>query len=162
MHPSDLNSMLGLCSGTEPMTVTSIQEMHSLGQKMASTIATMLEKLFEPAEIVITEVNKSEEIRKVATSMKAKNEKPRPVKIIEILKKQGIEVSSPQVSMVLKKMGFHRRKRAKGGAVKTTSVKPSRNAVVTVDDLIAAKRVVSQFGSADKAIAAIQALKHFS
>ena len=108
------------------------------------------------------EVNKSEEIRKVATSMKAKNEKPRPVKIIEILKKQGIEVSSPQVSMVLKKMGFHRRKRAKGGAVKTTSVKPSRNAVVTVDDLIAAKRVVSQFGSADKAIAAIQALKHFS
>ena len=61
MHPSDLNSMLGLCSGTERMTVTSIQEMHSLGQKMASTIATMLEKLFEPAEIVITEVNKSEE-----------------------------------------------------------------------------------------------------
>jgi len=108
------------------------------------------------------EVNKSEEIRKVANSMKAKNEKPRPVVIIEILKKQGIVVSSPQVSMVLKRMGFRPRKRSKGGVVKATSVKPSRNGAVTVDDLIAAKKVVSQFGSADKAIAAIQALRQFS
>jgi hypothetical protein len=108
------------------------------------------------------EVNKSEEIRKVATSMKAKNEKPRPVKIIELLKKQGIEVSSPQVSMVLKKMGFRPRKRAKTGAVKPTSVKPNRNGAVTIEDLIAAKKVVGQFGSADKAIAAIQALKQLS
>jgi len=77
-------------------------------------------------------------------------------------KKQGIEVSSPQVSMVLKKMGFRPRKRSKGGAVKSTSVKPSRNGSVTVDDLIAAKKVVSQFGSAEKAIQAIQALKQFS
>ena len=108
------------------------------------------------------EVNKSEEIRKVASAMKAKNEKPRPVKIIELLKKQGIEVSSPQVSMVLKKMGFRPRKRAKAGVVKPTSVMPSRNGLVTVEDLIAAKKVVSQFGSADKAIAAIQALKQLS
>lgn len=108
------------------------------------------------------EINKSEEIRKVATSMKAKNEKPRPVKIIEILKKQGIVVSSPQVSMVLKRMGFRPRKRAKAGAVQTGGAKPSRNGAVTVDDLIAAKKVVSQFGSADKAIQAIQALKQLS
>lgn len=108
------------------------------------------------------EVNKSEEIRKIAANMKAKNEKPRPIKIIELMKKQGIEVSSPQISMVLKKMGFRPRKRAKVGAVKSTSVKPSRNGSVTVDDLIAAKKVVGQFGSADKAIAAIQALKQLS
>jgi arginine repressor len=108
------------------------------------------------------EVNKSEEIRKIAASMKAKNEKPRPIKIIELLKKQGIEVSSPQISMVLKKMGFRPRKRAKAGVVKPTSVKPSRNGLVTVEDLIAAKKVVGQFGSAEKAIQAIQALKHFS
>jgi transposase len=62
------------------------------------------------------EVNKSEEIRKIAANMKAKNEKPRPIKIIELLKKQGIDVSSPQVSMVLKRMGFRPRKRAKVGA----------------------------------------------
>lgn len=112
------------------------------------------------------EVNKSEEIRKVANAMKAKGEKPRPVVIIETLKKQGIIVSSPQISMVLKKMGFRPRKRSKAGkaagAVKSTAVKPSRNGSVTVDDLIAAKKVVGEFGSADKAIAAIQALKQFS
>jgi hypothetical protein len=112
------------------------------------------------------EINKSEEIRKVATAMKAKGEKPRPVVIIETLKKQGVEVSSPQISMVLKKMGFRPRKRSTAGkaagAVKPISVKPSRNGLVTIDDLIAAKKVVGQFGSADKAIAAIQALKQLS
>ena len=108
------------------------------------------------------EVNKSEEIRKVANALKAKGEKPRPVVIIATLKKQGIEVSSPQVSMVLKKMGFRPRKRAKTGVVKPAGVKPSRNGLVTVEDLIVAKKVVSQFGSAEKAIAAIQALKQFS
>jgi len=108
------------------------------------------------------EINKSEEIRKIAATMKAKNEKPRPVKIIELLKKQGIEVSSPQVSMVLKRMGFRPRKRAKVGAVKAARSKPSRNGSVTVEDLIAAKKVVGQFGSAEKAIRAIEALKQFS
>jgi hypothetical protein len=109
------------------------------------------------------EINKSEEIRKVANAMKAKGEKPRPVVIIETLKKQGIEVSSPQISMVLKKMGFRPRKRSKAaGVVKPISVKPSRNGLVTIDDLIAAKKVVGQFGSAEKAIAAIQALKQLS
>jgi len=45
------------------------------------------------------EINKSEEIRKTATHMKEKGESPRPVLIIESLKKQGIVVSSPQVSI---------------------------------------------------------------
>lgn len=116
----------------------------------------------KPAAAAKKEINKSEEIRKVATAMKAKGEKPRPVVIIETLKKQGIEVSSPQISMVLKRMGFRPRKRAKVGAVKSASVKPSRNGSVTVEDLVAAKKVVGQFGSAEKAIAAIQALKQFS
>lgn len=107
-------------------------------------------------------VNKSEEIRKVAAAMKARNEKPRPVKIIEILKKQGIAVSSPQVSMVLKRMGFRPRKRAKVGAAVGAAPKAGRSAGVTVEDLVAAKRLVSQFGSADKAIRAIEALKQFS
>jgi hypothetical protein len=107
-------------------------------------------------------VNKSEEIRKVAAAMKARNEKPRPVKIIEILKKQGIAVSSPQVSMVLKRMGFRPRKRSKVGVAVGAAAKPGRSVGVTVEDLVAAKRLVSQFGSADKAIRAIEALKQFS
>jgi hypothetical protein len=108
------------------------------------------------------EINKSEEIRKVATAMKAKGEKPRPVVIIETLKKQGIIVSSPQISMVLKKMGFRPRKRSKAGAANAAGPKMARNGSVTVEDLVAAKKVVGQFGSAEKAIAAIQALKQFS
>ena len=54
-------------------------------------------------------MNKGEEIRKVANGIKAKGEMPRPVVIIDMLKKQGIVVSSPQVSMVLKRMGFRPR-----------------------------------------------------
>jgi hypothetical protein len=113
------------------------------------------------------EVNKSEEIRKVATSMKAKGEKPRPVAIIATLKKQGVDVSSPQVSMVLKKMGFRPRKRRKGGkasaAGKVGAVKaaPARNGAISVDDLLAAKKVATTFGGADRAIAALAALKQF-
>ncbi|NDH95241.1 MAG: hypothetical protein EBZ13_12070, partial [Planctomycetia bacterium] len=75
------------------------------------------------ADAKAKDVNKSEEIRKVATSMKAKGEKPRPVTIITALGKQGIEVSSPQVSMVLKRMGFRPRKRRKGG--KAAAARPA-------------------------------------
>lgn len=110
-------------------------------------------------------VNKSEEIRKIAAAMKAKNEKPRPVVIIDMLKKQGVAVSSPQVSMVLKRMGFRPRKRAKAGAVKnakTAGAKAGGGVRVTVEDLVTAKRVVGQFGSPEKAIRAIEALKQFS
>ena len=62
-------------------------------------------------------VNKSDEIRKLASAMKERGEKPRPVVIVTTLKKQGVAVSSPQVSMVLKGMGFRPRKRRKSGAV---------------------------------------------
>ena len=57
--------------------------------------------------------NKSEEIRKLARTMKEKGEKPRPVMIVAALKKQGIAVAPAQVSIVLKKMGFKPRKRRK-------------------------------------------------
>jgi hypothetical protein len=122
-------------------------------------------------------VNKSEEIRKVAKTMQAKGEKPRPVTIIAVLGKQGIEVSSPQVSMVLKRMGFRPRKRSKaapgaagsgaaGSGAAGSGAGPKGAARVkggplSVDDLLAAKRLVGQFGGADRALAAIQALQKF-
>ncbi len=123
------------------------------------------------ADAKAKDVNKSEEIRKVATSMKAKGEKPRPVTIITALGKQGIEVSSPQVSMVLKRMGFRPRKRRKAG--KTAAVRPAAAtakkpvararaaAAISVDDLLAAKKVAEKFGSADQAIKVLEALKRF-
>lgn len=108
-------------------------------------------------------VNKSEEIRKLAKTMKEKGEKPRPVAIISQLKKQNVIVSSPQVSMVLKRMGFRPRRRRKAGKAGVAGVaKPVRSrGGISVEDLVAAKKVVSKFGGAERALAAIQALKNF-
>jgi hypothetical protein len=121
---------------------------------------------------VSKDVNKSAEIRKVATAMKARNEKPRPVTIIEVLGKQGVEVSSPQVSMVLKRMGFRPRRRRKGaakaaGGVAVVTTKGNAKAVrtkatkISVEDLVAAKKAVSRLGGLDRALAAIEALRQF-
>jgi len=122
---------------------------------------TMVEKKIEKKEP--KGVNKSEEIRKLAKTMKEKGEKPRPVAIIAQLKKQNVIVSSPQVSMVLKRMGFRPRRRRKAGAAGVTGVaKPIRSrGGISVEDLVAAKKVVSKFGGAERALAAIQALKNF-
>jgi hypothetical protein len=118
----------------------------------------------KPAATKKGDVNKSAEIRKVASGMKAKGEKPRPVVIIDVLKKQGIVVSSPQVSMVLKKMGFRPRKRRKGGEVASGRVVKSATSKaikIKVNDLVKAQKVVAQMGGLDRALAALQALKGF-
>jgi hypothetical protein len=112
------------------------------------------------------DVNKSAEIRKVATAMKAAGEKPRPVMIIAALGKQGIEVSSPQVSMVLKRMGFRPRRRRKNGkplATTAGSAKAVRTRAtkISVEDLVAAQKAVSRLGGLDRALAAIEALRQF-
>jgi len=113
-------------------------------------------------------VNKSEAIRTLAAAMKEKQEKPRPVVIVATLKKQGIVVSSPQVSMVLKRMGFRPRKRRKNGSTPesagaASARKPAtgRSAAISVEELIVAKKLVRQFGGTDRALAAIAALKRF-
>lgn len=106
--------------------------------------------------------NKSEEIRKIARAMKEKGEKPRPVAIIALLKKQGVVVSSPQVSMVLKGMGFRPRRRRKAGKA-AAAAKPgkARRSGISVEDLVIAKKVIGQFGGAERALAAIQAVQQF-
>ena len=108
--------------------------------------------------------NKSEEIRKVARAMKEKGEKPRPVAIIAVLKKQGVVVSSPQVSMVLKAMGFRPRRRRKVAKATASAGKPAtkgKKSGISVEDLVIAKKVIGQFGGAERALAAIQAVQHF-
>jgi len=112
------------------------------------------------------DVNKSAEIRRVATAMKARGEKPRPKLIVEALRKQGLEVVSPQVSMVLKRMGFRPLRRRKAGTRGTAAVAAAAKggtsgASVSIDDLIAARKVAKSFGNADRAIAALAALKRF-
>lgn len=100
-------------------------------------------------------VNKSEEIRRQARAMQQRGEKPRPVVIIAALKKQGVVVSSPQVSMVLKRMGLRpaRGRKAVAGAGKAGSI--------SLDDLLAARKLVSHFGGTARALAALEALQKF-
>ena len=128
----------------------------------------MVEKKPTPEKKSANDLNKSEEIRKLAKVMKAKGEKPRPVAIIATLKKQGIAVSSPQVSMVLKRMGFRPRKRRKNGSAQeaagsTAARKPvtGRTDRISIDDLLTAKKIVAQLGGTDRALATIAALKRF-
>jgi hypothetical protein len=121
----------------------------------------------KPAAKKPAESTKSDAVRYLASAMKARGEKPRPSVIVAELKKQGIDVAAAQVSMVLKKMGFRRLRRRKKAVAaaegKAIAVKAGlkKASVVSVDDLIAAKKVAGSMGGTDKAIAALQALKKF-
>lgn len=110
--------------------------------------------------------NKSEEIRKLATMMQAREEQPRPSVIVAELAKRGIKVAPAQVSLVLKKMGFRplrKRKGAKRAAAKAgaprAAAKATASATVSVDEILAAKKAAASLGGTEKAIAALQALK---
>ena len=156
----------------EPAAVTSHDRCYGNGDRMAPHDLFLLKQLPKVGSFMsdpktaaarkpVKAVNKSEEIRKLAAGMKARGEKPRPVVIVAALKKQGIDVSSPQVSMVLKRMGFRPRKRRTAGEIEAGGRPKAgvRAGSISVEDLIAAKKVVGQFGGADRAIAAIEALK---
>ena len=102
----------------------------------------------------MTEVNKSEEIRKVAAELKVKGETVRPKSIIDILKKRGIKVVPPQVSIVLKNAGYRpagkSRKRASKAVKPADSGKVSapagKSGSVNIDELLAAKKFAVGFG----------------
>src|ERR1700730_14042942 len=64
------------------------------------------------------QVNKAELIRKTAKSM---GKTVRPRDIIAALKKQGVVVTSPQVSKPMQTAGFHRRTGGKKAAAATSS-----------------------------------------
>jgi hypothetical protein len=109
------------------------------------------------------DLNKSEEIRKVATKMKAVGQKVRPSVIVQELTKQNVVVAPAQVSMVLKRMGFKplRKRNAKAGIeMKGKAPAKARQAsVLGIEDLLAAKKAVGALGGSDRAIQAIQAFR---
>lgn len=125
-----------------------------------------MELIHSMAEAKKAGVNKSEEIRTIAGEMRLKGEKPRPVAIIAALQKRGITVSSPQVSIVLKNMGFRPTRGQKSAAVgrKPTAAKQppvvaARHGSVTIEDILTAKKVAQQLGGTDRALEALAALK---
>ena len=108
-------------------------------------------------------LNKSEEIRKLAKELQGRGEKPRPVTIVNMLKARGITVSSPQVSMVLKKEGVERRPRkVKTSAAPTKASSVSGGESFTVHQLLAAKKFVEMIGSPRQAMALLDALDKIS
>jgi|SRR5215469_6731606 len=102
-------------------------------------------------EISKGEVSKSEQIRQVARSM---GRKVRPRDVIARLAEQGVAVSSPQVSTVLAGMGMKRRRRGR----RATAVVEQVTSTLTLDSLLAAKRLVNQLGSVEAAKTAVDAL----
>ena len=80
-----------------------------------------------------------------------------------MLKEQGIEVSSAQVSTTLKAMGMRRTRRGRGAGVSAAAPRVvSRSDSISIADLIAAKKLVEQLGGIDQAKTAVSALAKLS
>jgi hypothetical protein len=83
--------------------------------------------------------------------------------VIAMLKDQGIEVSSAQVSTTLKAMGMRRTRRGRGAEGSAAARRAiGRSESISIDDLIAAKKLVEQLGGIDQAKTAISALARLS
>jgi arginine repressor len=103
---------------------------------------------------------KAERIRQVATSM----EKPlRPRDVIATLAAEGVSVSSAQVSTTLRAMGMRRRGRGRKPATSAPG-RPatSTSELLSLDSLLAAKKLVTQLGSVEAAKSAVDALAKLS
>ena len=109
------------------------------------------------------DINKSEEIRKIAKRMKAAGQRPRPKLIIEELAARGIRIAPPQVSIVLKKMGMKPIRKRRKGTAKTqgaaAALKPAKASKLSVEDLIVARKASIALGGTDRALEAMQLLK---
>ena len=101
-----------------------------------------------------TKITKAEHIRRAAKKL---GKKVRPKDIIADLKKQGITVTSPQVSSTLKAAGYRRKRRGKK-AKAIASTAPVQNGL-NLEALIAAKELINKAGGIKSAEAAIQAMK---
>ncbi|HVC98645.1 MAG TPA: hypothetical protein VND64_33570 [Pirellulales bacterium] len=95
---------------------------------------------------------KAEAIRTVAKSL------PKPVRPRDVrseLAKQGIEASTTFIGKVLRSAGMKRKRRRKAAA---GTAAPAVAASLSIDDLVAAKKLVGQVGSIEKVKVALAAL----
>lgn len=106
-------------------------------------------------------VNKAERIRQAA---KALGKKVRPKDIIAELAKEGIHVSSAQVSTTLSALGYRRRGRK--GHAGTSSARPSGGKSsghgLDLEALVATKALIQKIGGIEAAEEAIRALKRLA
>jgi arginine repressor len=81
--------------------------------------------------------------------------------VIAMLQEQGITVTSAQVSTTLNKMGMRRTRRGGRPQIAAAAIArkaPTNSDRVSLDDLIAAKRLVEKLGGIEQAKTAIGAL----
>lgn len=98
---------------------------------------------------------KADAIRAAAMSIKGK---VRPRDVIAMLGEQGIEVTSAQVSTTLKKMGMRKTGRGRKPGRPAATARAAHSGSISIDDLIAAKKLVEQLGSIEAASQALSAL----
>jgi lambda repressor-like predicted transcriptional regulator len=99
------------------------------------------------------ETSKAQRIRNVA---KALGKKVRPRDVIAELAKEGVTVSSAQVSATLRKAGYRRRRRGRVASAVATAT--SGNGL-SLDALLAAKDLIERVGGVEAAEEALKAMK---
>ena len=101
------------------------------------------------------DTSKAQRIRDVA---KALGRKVRPRDVIAELAREGITVSSAQVSTTLRSAGYRRKRRGRRAAAATAVAASSSNGL-NLDALIAAKALIAKVGSVEIAEDALRAMK---
>ncbi len=101
------------------------------------------------------ETSKAQRIRDVAKTL---GRKVRPRDVIAELAKEGITVSSAQVSMTLRSAGYRRKRRGRNVAAAKAPAASSSNGL-NLDALIAAKVLIAKVGSVELAEEALRAMK---
>jgi arginine repressor len=81
-----------------------------------------------------------------------------PREVSAALAARGIEVSRGQISQVLKSMGLRRRRRKRSAPVSSTPATARGTGGVSIDDLVAAKKLADQLGGIEKARAVLAGL----
>jgi arginine repressor len=100
-------------------------------------------------------INKAQKIRDVAKTM---GKTVRPKDVIAELAKEGITVSSAQVSTTLRAAGFRRKRRGKKVAA-AAGARPATGHRLNLDALLAAKALIAKVGSIELAQEALAAMK---
>jgi transposase len=103
------------------------------------------------------EVNKAARIRGVAKSI---GKKVRPRDVIAELAKEGVVVSSAQVSTTLRAAGYRSKRHGRKAAASVAS--PVENQALNLGSLLAAKAFIDKAGSVEGAEAALAALKRLT
>lgn len=101
-----------------------------------------------------SETTKAQRIRDVAKTL---GKKVRPRDVIAELAKEGVIVSSAQVSLTLRAAGYRRKRRGRKAAPAVSHSAPGNG--LSLDGLIAAKALIQKVGSIEAAEEALRALK---